>query len=248
VGQDEEPLAPVASAGLGRAEYSSRNAAAQPLQSRDCDGELSGKVPRDVLAEEGVSPAAVEDVDGAIKEPSIVGLAEPLPGDAVSLTGIARQDAIHASAPRWSVEGSQIRPDSSRMKPPRFHARDQACGCAGFPLHVSDAARDGSSDADAEVEPSNAGTDADGTKSHVIGPPRARGKTAVNRPDVRDRFPPRSGEHDRRNDGFLPFSADPISFPSLRSAADSGSLRSRERVFGRRKNRRISVTPERARN
>lgn len=128
VGQDEEPLASVARSRLGRTEYSDRNAAAQSLQCRDCRGELAVEVPDDVLAEEGRSPAVVKDLDRAVEQPSVVGGTEPLSGDAVPLAGIARQDAIHCAAPCPSVEGSQVRPDSSRMKPPRFHARDQACG------------------------------------------------------------------------------------------------------------------------
>ncbi|KQM92214.1 hypothetical protein ASE70_14970 [Sphingomonas sp. Leaf22] len=119
----------MARSGLGRAEYSARNAAAQPLQCRDGGGDLSCEVPDDVLAEEHSSPAFVEHLDRAVEQPSVVGGTEPLSGDAVPLAGIARQDAIHCAAPCSSVEGSQVRPDSSRMKPPRFHARDQACGC-----------------------------------------------------------------------------------------------------------------------
>lgn len=128
MGQDEQSLSPVLGADLGRAEYSDRNAAAQPLQCWDGDRKLSDEVPDDVLAEEGMSPAAIVDVDGAVEQPAVVSLAEPLSGDAVSLAGIARQDAIHRATPCSSVEGSQVRPDRSRMKPPRFHARDQACG------------------------------------------------------------------------------------------------------------------------
>lgn len=159
VGQDEESLAAVTCLDLGRAEYSSRNAAPQSLQCRDGDFELSGEVPRYVFAEEHRSPALIENLDGAIEQPSVIIGSEPLAGDAISLAGIARQDAIHCSAPCPSVKGSQVRPDSSRMKPPRFHARDQACGGACFPLHESDAARIGSSDADAEVESSDAGAE-----------------------------------------------------------------------------------------
>lgn len=166
-GENEHALAPVAGTGLGRAEYSDRNAAAQPFQCRDGDGELPVEVPSDVLSEQGVSPAAIEDVDDPVKKPAIVVGAAALSSDAVRLARVARQHAIHCAAPCSSVEGGKVRPDSSRMKPPRFHARDQACGCAGFPLHVSDAARVGSGNSDAEVEPADAGAEADGMKSHV---------------------------------------------------------------------------------
>ncbi len=180
VGQEEEPFPAVLCTGLGRAEYSARNAAPQSLQCRDRNGKLPGDIPDDVLSEEGASPAFVEHVDRPVEQPPVVVSAEPLSGDRVSLAGIARQDAIHCAAPCWSVEGSQIRPDSSRMKPPCRHARDQACGCRGFPLHESDAARVGSGNSDAEVEPSDAGAHTEGTKSHVTHPPfrRATGRAA----------------------------------------------------------------------
>ncbi len=163
VGQEEEPLASVARSGLSRAEYSSRNPAAQSLQCWDGDCELSGEVPRDVFTEEGVSPAFVKDLDSAVEQPTVVGFPETLSGDTVSLAGITRQDAIHCATPCSSVEGSEVRPDSSRMKPPRFHARDQAGGGTCFPLHESDTARVGSSNSNAEVEASDASADAEGT-------------------------------------------------------------------------------------
>lgn len=163
VGQDEQPLAAHRVAGFGRAEYSDRNAATQSLQCRDGNGKLSVGVPRHVLAEESMSPAGVEDVDGAVEQPAIVEFAAPLSCDRISLTRVARSDDIHASAPSRAVEGSSVRPDRSRMKPPRFHRRDQACGCRGFDLHKTDASKRRSeiivSELQSEVEASDAGAD-----------------------------------------------------------------------------------------
>jgi hypothetical protein len=99
LGQDEQPFPPHRIAGFGRAEYSDRNAATQSLQCRDGNGKLSVGVPRHVLAEEGWSPALIEDVDGAIEQPAVVEFAEALSGDAVALARVARSDDIHASAP-----------------------------------------------------------------------------------------------------------------------------------------------------
>lgn len=160
--EDEEPLPSVARPGLARAENSDRNAAAQSFQCRDGNGELSVGVPRDVLAEETSSPALIEHVDRAVEKPAVIVGAQPLSGDAVTLARVARQDAIHCAAPCSSVKGSQIRPDRSRMKPPRFHARDKACDCTDFPLHESDAARVGSGNADAKVEAADSGTKGEG--------------------------------------------------------------------------------------
>lgn len=163
MGQNEQSLPPHRVAGFGRAEYSDRNAAAQSLQSRDCDGKLSVGVPRHVLAEESISPAGVEDVDGAIKQPAVVEFSAALSGNAVALARVARSDDIHASTPSCAVEGSSVRPDRRRMKPPRFHRRDQACGCSCFPLHVTDAAHSLSAmvvgELQAEFEASDPGAD-----------------------------------------------------------------------------------------
>lgn len=140
VGQDEQSLPAHRVSGLGRTEYSDRNAAAQSLQCWNGDGELSVRVPRDVLAEETRRPALIEDVDGAVEQPAIVELAKPLSGDAVALARVSRSDDVHESSKASAVEGASIRPDRRRMKPPRFHRRDQACGGCSFPLHVTDAA------------------------------------------------------------------------------------------------------------
>lgn len=163
LGQDEEPFAPHGVASFRRAEYSDRNAAAQSLQCWDSDSELPVGVPRDVLAEEGSSPALIVDVDGAVEKPAIVEFAAALSRNAVSLARIARSDDIHESTPCCAVEGSSVRPDRSRMKPPRFHRRDQARGGCGFPLHVADASDSLSAiivgEAQSEFEASDPGAD-----------------------------------------------------------------------------------------
>jgi hypothetical protein len=174
-GQDEQSLPPHRISGFGRAEYSDRNAAAQSLQCRDGDGELPVGVPRHVLAEESISPALIEDVDGAVEQPAVVELAPPLSGDAVALARVARSDDIHAAAKRSAVEGSSVRPDRRVMKPPRFHRRDQAGGGSSFPLHVTDAAASLSAmmvgELQSKLKPADAGADAEdveGRYSHVM--------------------------------------------------------------------------------
>jgi hypothetical protein len=163
LGHDEQSLAPHGVAGLGRAEYSRRNAVAQSLQWRDEGLELSVRVPRDVLADDKIRPALLGDPDDLGGEESLSGGAEALSGDAVVLAGVSRSEDMNEATPRSSVEGSHVGPDRSWMKPPRFHARDQACGCRGFPLHVADAAASLSemveSKQDSELEPSDAGTE-----------------------------------------------------------------------------------------
>lgn len=161
VGHEEHALAAVAALRCLRAEYSDRNAATHCFQCRDEGGELPVGIPRDVLAEETTSPAVVEDAKQPVDEPALVGVAEAAAGDAVGLAGVSRSDDMNRATPRSSVEGSRVRPDRSRMKPPRLHARDQACGGSGFPLHVSDAAREGFGNSDAEFQPADPGAEAE---------------------------------------------------------------------------------------
>jgi hypothetical protein len=183
-GQDEQSFPAHRVAGFGRAEYSDRNAAAQSLQCRDGDAKLSVGVPRHVLAEETISPALIEDVDRAVEQPAVVEFAAPLSGQRISLARIARSDDIHASAKRSAVEGSSVGPDRRRMKPPRVHRRDQACGGCGFPLQVADAADSLSpmmvGELQSKLEAADAGAHADdvdgadggGTNSHIHSPPK----------------------------------------------------------------------------
>jgi len=164
-GHDEQSLAPHGISGFGRAENSCRNAVAQSFQCRDDGLELSVRVPRDVLAEDKTRPALIGDAaDLGGEEPLTIG-SGTLSGDAVVLAGVARSEDMNSSTPWSSVEGSHVRPDRSRMKPPRFHARDQACGGCGFPLHVTDAsslfAVDAESEGDAEFEPADASAQAE---------------------------------------------------------------------------------------
>lgn len=151
----------MAIAGRRRAENSCLNAVAQSLQWRDEGGELSGRVPRDVLSEQTERPALVDDAHDLINEEAVVVGAEPSPSDAVGLAGISGSDAMNAAAPWSSVEGGKVRPERRRSQVTRFHAVHQLRGSRGFPLHVSDATRSGHGKLDAEPEPSGSGAQFD---------------------------------------------------------------------------------------
>lgn len=162
LGHDEQSLATHGIAGFGRAEYSCRNAVAQSLQWRDKGRELSACVPRHVLAEDNIRPALIGDADNFGGEEPFSVSSGALPGHGIVLAWIARSEDMNEATPRSSIEGGKVRPDRSWMKPPCFHRRDQACGCCGFPLHVTDAAQSLSamveSEGDSEFEASNPGT------------------------------------------------------------------------------------------
>lgn len=177
-GHDEQSLAPHGVSGFGRAEYSCRNAVAQSRQWR-CDGcELFCGVPRHVLPEDKIRPALIGDADDlGSKEPLSIG-SGALSGDGIVLAGVSRSEYMNEATPRSSVEGEQVTPDRSLMKPPCFHRRDQACSGRCFPLHVTDAAASLSSgvesEQDSEFEPSDPGAEGEdvaGTNSHVTAAP-----------------------------------------------------------------------------
>jgi hypothetical protein len=145
------------------AEYSSRNAVAQSLQCWDDRFKLSVRIPRDVFAEDTIRPALIGDADNLGGEEAGACGSEPLSGDAVFLAWISGSDAMNAVAERSRVEGGKVRPDKALSQLSRFHARDQCRGCICFPLHVSDAARSGSSEFDAKLETSGSGAEGEGS-------------------------------------------------------------------------------------
>ncbi|NKI99626.1 hypothetical protein [Novosphingobium sp. SG707] len=120
-GHDEQSFALHGVLGFGRAEYSCRNAVAQPFQWWDDSFELFACVPRHVLAEDKISPAFIGDAADFGREEAGAACAGTLSGNAVVLARIARSDDIHEAAPWSAVESGKVRPDRRRMKPPRFH-------------------------------------------------------------------------------------------------------------------------------
>ncbi len=118
---DEQSLAPHGIAGFGRAEYSCRNAVAQPFQCRDDGAELSVCVPRHVLTEDKIRPALFGKAADLGGEEAVAIGPGALSGNAVVLAGIARSEDMNDAAPWSSIEGEHIRPDRRVMKPPRFH-------------------------------------------------------------------------------------------------------------------------------
>lgn len=159
LGQDEQSLASHGVSGLGRAEYSCRNAVAQSLQWRDDGFELSVRVPRHVLSEDKIRPALCgEATDFGSEEPCASG-SGAFSGNAVVLAGVSRSEDMNDATPRSSVEGEHVRPYRRRMKPPCFHRRHQARGGCDFPLHVADRASRLDSQTDSELEPSDAGAE-----------------------------------------------------------------------------------------
>jgi hypothetical protein len=176
VGQDEEPRPSVGSACLERSEHTplriepevgqgSENGAEAPVRSEAWD----------LLQEDDSRSHHANEVEEVVAQPSLVAASFALSGEAVGLAGESRSDDVHASTPRASVEGSQVRPDRSRSHGVRFHRCDQVrCG-EGFPLHVQDWLNLEAGESQSEFEPSVAGAEGGetlGTWSHVTRRPR----------------------------------------------------------------------------
>lgn len=153
-----------------RAEYSRRNSVAHLLQVSGDFIKTESDVTGNVL-EENKSWLDFSDDSGNFR-PEMTGISgtEPLPGLAEGRARVARNDAIHDSAPRAAIEGSKIRPNSRVIQGFLFHARIQDAADVTFPLNAADDAsrRDRHSDADVEHPGSGAeGQDVKGIRAHI---------------------------------------------------------------------------------
>jgi hypothetical protein len=114
---------------------------------------------------------AVDDVG---PDPADVVGAFAAAGGTPRLTGESGSDAIHASTPASTVEGSKVSPDRRRSQDAFFHARDQNAGGMGFPLQVSNNPCCRYSEFKPEFESSDPSTERDdvkfGTYSHIRQP------------------------------------------------------------------------------
>jgi hypothetical protein len=94
---------------------------------------------------------------------SLVAVAKPFPRWGVGLAGKSRNDCIHNSAPRSSVEGGKVRPDRRLIQAFRFHEASQLRRGECFPLDVTN--RSSSKDcSECKIVHSDAGTE--GQNSH----------------------------------------------------------------------------------
>ncbi len=164
VGQKEEPLPSVRRTNVGRAKHAPFRIVPQVGQAPeyDLDSE-SNKVP-DVLHVDVARSHFANDPSVLAPQPGAdpVDDAVLLPGDADVLTRESANDEIHASTPRATVEGGDVRPDRRRIQPTVRHARSQYRRSVSFPLHVADRSSD-SSVAESKIESADAGEETDGT-------------------------------------------------------------------------------------
>jgi hypothetical protein len=92
----------------------------------------------DVLQKEELRTAIVGESEDVEEQARALAIEASTPaGDADVLAREARNEEIHASAPRCASEGEQVRPNRTRIKRSRFHKAGKLCGSRGFPLHVA---------------------------------------------------------------------------------------------------------------
>lgn len=129
--------------------------------------------PRDILKENGLRPALIDDSGDVAPDPSFVVGSFSLSGAGEGLTGEAANDEIHSAAPRSSIEGGEVRPDRSLVKDSISHTRRQDRGGRDFPLHVADraSARHGESESEVEHSDASAERQDSGMCSHTQLPP-----------------------------------------------------------------------------
>lgn len=95
---------------------------------------VDGEQPRHVFEEQQRRVTVDDDAPDGRPEPSLVVGSAALAGDRGRLTGEARSNEIHASAPCLAVEGVEIVPDRSRSHRRFFHPGHES-GCnVGLPL------------------------------------------------------------------------------------------------------------------
>jgi hypothetical protein len=165
--EEEEALSSVRGADFLRSPQCSRSAETHCLKLSEDFVCSEPQMVGDVLEADDAGLALSDDAGDVGPEVALVVLGAQLAGDGEGLAGVAAHDEIHRPTPASSVEGDEVAPDRSRIHPPFFHALDQYGGSIGFPLDVTDRASreacSGESTVDSEVEPSDPGTQTEGT-------------------------------------------------------------------------------------
>lgn len=137
VGQHEQPLSPVRGSHLICSETA-------PLRIEPHFGQVSkdlsepqANVPWDILEDDELRLALLDDSFDIRPEVPLVLCSLPFPSDRERLTRISGSDEIHLSTPLSASEGLEIVPDRSWIQPLLFHPRHEDGRRKGFPLDVA---------------------------------------------------------------------------------------------------------------
>lgn len=91
-----------------------------------------------VLEEDGSGSHVGDDSGDDRPDVSVVGLALALSGEGEGLAREARNDEIHDSTPRATVEGSKVRPDWGIVESAITNGTHDTRGSESLPFHVAD--------------------------------------------------------------------------------------------------------------
>jgi hypothetical protein len=164
VSEDEESFPPMTcSHGCGFKQERSWHSVAEPVQVSGDFGQTLYDMTGHVLEEAEPRSALVKDAGNVGPQVPGVGGSEPFPCNGERLAGIAAKDAIHDAAPRSAVKGLQIRPTRCVIQPPFFHAACQDFAAVTFPFDIADRASAWNRQSEAEIKPSDAGTEGETT-------------------------------------------------------------------------------------
>ena len=159
-GEDEDSLSLVRRSDIGRSEHTPFRIEPERGKVGKNVGEPKRNVPCDVLEESQAGSRLGEDASDLGPQMSLVGISESFACLAERLAGVSACDEIHASTPRTSVEGSEVRPDRSAIQGLVFHPGHEDGRGEGVPLDVANASR---ILGQAEVDASDTGAQAEGT-------------------------------------------------------------------------------------
>ena len=168
MGEDEEPLAPMRRADFRRREEACRKPVAQADQVSGDFGKSEAQMMGDVLEEDERWSDLADDARDVRPEMTGVGRRQPPAGDRERLARIARNDDVHAAAPRAAVEAGNVVPDRRAIQGRVVHPRHEQGRGEGFPLDVTHSAISGTGEDEPEVEPADAG--AEGEPEQVVSP------------------------------------------------------------------------------
>jgi hypothetical protein len=158
VGQHEDALSSVRSAGVGRGDHSPFRIEPQRGKVSDDGVESQPNVACDVLEADERRGALVDDPPDLGPQVSLVLVSESLPSDGEGLTRVARRDEIHDSTPRAAVEGSEVVEDRRRIQGRLFHPGHKDGRSEGVPLDDTHKSQPGEGGAESKLEPADPGT------------------------------------------------------------------------------------------
>jgi hypothetical protein len=139
VGQDEDSLPAVGRSSVGRAETTPLRIEPHLGKVGEDDVEAARDERPDVLDEDVARRHFRDDAREVSPEPAALPVKDSAALASVGdiLAGETSRDEIHPATPRSAIEGGDIAPDRRWSQLAFRHARSQARGRIGFPLHVT---------------------------------------------------------------------------------------------------------------